>query len=132
MTQNQTLTKKPLAEIGEEIGIDLAVQFVKDYQKANPSDTNHYIIGRKILEQILSQPGCEGIKFMNAYNEIGEKTLVYVGLNKNGNSILQFVSVNNNGMLHMHPGIVADRTERTGGGITREIPSADDWNWVAE
>lgn len=131
MTQNQTLTKKPLAEIGEEIGLDLAVQFVMNYQVAHPADTDHHIIGRAILEQILAQPGCVAIKFMNAYNEFGEKTLVYVGLNKQGKSILQFVSVNQNGLLQQQEGIVADRADRSGGG-TSIIPSADDWNFVQE
>ncbi len=132
MIQSQTLARKPLANIGEEIGLELAVNFVRNYQLANPTDTDHYIIGRVILEKVLAQPGCVAIKFMNAYNENGEKTLVYVGLNNDGKSILHYVSVNTNGMLYMHPGIVADRTERTGGGGPREMPSSDDWNWVAE
>ncbi|HUQ65200.1 MAG TPA: hypothetical protein VM101_03550 [Flavitalea sp.] len=129
MMQNQTLTKKPLADIGEEIGLELGVQLVNDYQVANPGDVQYYVIGRKIIEQILAQPGCVAIKFLYAYNEIGEKTLVYIGMNAEGQSILKFTSVNNMGQLSEENGIVADRADRGGGGSR---PDADDWSWQVE
>ena len=67
--KNQTLAK-PVELIGEEIGLDLGKQMVSEYQAANPSDVHFYEIGRNILNQILSQPGCAGIRFYNAYNVV--------------------------------------------------------------
>ncbi|MBL0136559.1 MAG: hypothetical protein IPP79_22550 [Chitinophagaceae bacterium] len=72
MTQTKLSIRK-VAAIGEEIGLELGTQMVKGYQEANPSDVHSYLIGREIIDQILAQPGCVGIKFFNAYNEIGEK-----------------------------------------------------------
>lgn len=129
MAKNQTLVK-PLSAIGEEIGYELGNQMVTDYQTANQNDVHSYVIGRTIIDQILAQPSCAGIKFLNAYNEMGEKTLVYVGLNKDGKAILEFTCVNNSGLLETNKGIVADRI-KTGGGPVRSLDS-EDWAWTID
>ena len=110
--KNQLLTLKKVATIGEEIGLELGTQFIKDYQIANPSDAQYYVIGRNIIDEILAQPGCVGMRFYNAYNEIGEKTLVYVGLNEEGKAIVEYTCINNEGQLESHKGIVADRDRK--------------------
>lgn len=111
MTQTKLTTKK-VAAIGEEIGLELGTQMVKGYQQANPSDVHSYLIGRNIIDQILAQPGCVGIKFYNAYDETGEKTLVYVGVDQNGKAIIEFKVVNTHGQLDSAAGIVADRVRK--------------------
>ena len=126
MTKNQTLAK-PVSAIGEEIGYELGTQMVNDYRSANPTDVQFYEIGRNIIDQVLAQPGCEGIRFYNAYNEMGEKTLVYVGLNKDGKAILEFTCINNEGVLEANKGIVADRIRVGNEGPVR-TSSPDDWN----
>jgi hypothetical protein len=102
-------TKTNLAQIGEEIGLELGSQMVKSYRDAHPTDVQWYMIGREIIEKILAQPGCVGIKFFNAYNEVGQKTMVYVGIDKNAETIIEYSVVNTQGMLTKKEGIVADR-----------------------
>lgn len=106
MVQTQTLN---LANIGEEIGVELGAQFISSYRQANASDVTSYVVGRSILDQVLAQPGCAGIRFYNAYNEAGAKTLVYVGVNAEGANMLTVSSINTNGQLDVQKGIVADR-----------------------
>lgn len=130
MAKNQTLAK-PVAAIGEEIGLELGKQMVNDYRTANPTDVAFYEIGRNILDQVLSQPGCAGIRFYNAYNEMGEKTLVYVGLNKEGKAILEYTCINNEGVLEANKGIVADRI-RTGDNPPIKGSESEDWNWTID
>lgn len=101
--------KGNLAKVGEEVGLELGTEMVKNYREANPTDVQWYMIGREIIEQILAQPGCVGLKFYNAYNEAGEKTLVYVGIDQNGKGILEYTVVNTQGQLAAEKGIVADR-----------------------
>lgn len=120
-----------MAAVGEEIGYELGKQMVSDYQTANPTDVQFYEIGRNILDQILAQPGCEGIRFYNAYNELGQKTLVYVGLDKKGKAMFEYTCVNNEGVLKSDKGIVADRI-KTGGGNPPPTPAADDWTWTVD
>jgi len=130
MVKNQTLAK-PISMIGEEIGLELGKEMVAGYQAANPTDVHFYTIGRTILDQILAQPGCAGIKFFNAYNEAGEKTLVYVGLNSAGKSIVEFTCINNEGVLETNKGIVADRI-KTGSGGPIKTSDTEDWNWTID
>lgn len=117
-TKNQKLT----AEVGAEVGVELGAQMISSYRQANPTDTVGYFIGRNILEQVMAQPGCVGIKFYNAYNEAGAKTLVYVGINAAGNDMLSIASVNTNGKLEAANGIVADRVKEI-----KDVPTELTW-----
>lgn len=101
-----------IEKIGEEIGLELGKQFVENYNLSNPTNQSSYIIGKEILIQILSQPGCAGIQLLNAKNENGEDTLVYIGLDNLGKQILSYTSINNLGELYSAKGIVADRLTR--------------------
>ncbi len=122
------LTKRPIAQIGEEISHELGAEMIKDYQAANPTDVKSYHIGRNIIEQILAQPDCVGIKFYNAYNEEGKKTLVYTGLDQFGKSIVAYTTVDTNGGLDNKKAIVADRAG-TSGGVGSDT---DGYDWMTE
>ena len=114
----QTKSTALTVNAGEEIGIALGAKMISDYRMSNPNDVTAHYIGRNILLQILAQPGCVGIKFYNAYNETGSKTLVYVGVNAEGNDMLNITTINQSGTLESRQGIVADRV----------IPIKDDEN----
>ncbi len=121
------LTQRNIAEVGEEISHELGAEMIKNYQTANPLDVKNYTIGRSILDQILCQPGCVGLRFYNAYNESGEKTLVYTGVDEFGVSIVEYTEVNNEGDLFSQKAIVADRI-RTEPGVGDSI-FADLWEF---
>jgi hypothetical protein len=126
-----TSSKKTIASIGEEIGLELGKQMVQDFQIANPKEIQHYTIGKNIISEILAQPGCEGIRFYMAYNEIGEKTMVYVGLDSDGKAIITYTTINKDGNLEQKPAIVADRIDR-GGPTEKSGYDADSWTWETE
>jgi hypothetical protein len=107
--QAETLQKRDLITVGEEITHELGAQMVKDFQVANPLEVKSYYIGKNIISQILAQPGCVGIKFYNAYNEAGKRTLVYVGVDEFGKNIMEYTLVNNDGSFDQKKAIVADR-----------------------
>ncbi|MBD0285543.1 MAG: hypothetical protein ICV79_08980 [Flavisolibacter sp.] len=117
----QTKSTALSAQVGEEIGRQLGAEMISSYRSKNPNDVVSYFIGRNILSQILVQPGCIGIKFYNAYNEEGQKTLVYVGVDQEGNDMLNITSINTKGQLESYNGIVADRTKKD------TLESEDSW-----
>lgn len=122
------ISTKPVAEIGEEIGLELGKEFIHNYQTVNPTSIPYFQTGRNILDRILAQPNCHGIRFYSAYNELGEETLVYVGLDKGGKAIVEYASVNKTGTIELNIGIVGDRMvppRPTGGGQTSDN---EDWN----
>ena len=113
--QKELLTKKDYAAIGAEISHETATDFVTAYENAFPGDVKGYTVGRQIIDQILAQPGCMGLRFYNAMNESGKKTLVYVGIDAEGKDLVKKTVVLSNGTLGSS-GIVADRI--------------DPWDWI--
>jgi len=132
MMHVNTTPKKSVSSIGEEIGLELGLKFVSDYQKANPTETQSYVVGKDIISKILAQPGCEGIRFHMALNEMGETTMVYTGLDAKGQPILNYSVVSNEGILSNAAGIVADRTSRGGGSVEGGAFDNDNWNFETE
>ncbi len=113
MTQNEILTAN-LAAVGEDIGQELGAKMVKDFQDAYPTETQWFNVGKNIINNILSQPNCAGIRFYNALDETGQKTLVIVGLDEDENIICEYSTINSDGVIGKHVGIVADRVGRPG------------------
>jgi hypothetical protein len=96
--------------VGAQISHELAAKMVKNHHDVHSVDgSNSYYIGKNIIEQMLAQPGCVGIRFFDAINEIGQKTLVYVGIDAKGKSILEFTTVNDHGKLAVVEGMSADK-----------------------
>ena len=123
MTQNELVTKRPVAAIGEEVGYEMGTEFITNYRNANPTEVLSYVIGKNILEQLMNQPGCEGVRFYNAINENGQRTLVYVGIDQDGNNIFEHTFVNETGNFTSKPAIVADRSDADEGGFSW-------WKWL--
>lgn len=94
--------------VGEHIGFDLGVKMVKDYFDKY-GEGGAQFVGKNIIQDIISQPGCIGINIYKALNENGEKTYVLVGLDKENNPILNYSVVNTDGQIKTNEGIVADR-----------------------
>lgn len=124
------LTKRPIAQVGEEISHELGAQMIRDYQVANPTDVKSYHIGRNVIERVLAQPGCVGMRFYNAYNEEGKKTLVYTGLDAAGKSIVEYTVVNEEGSLGSQKAIVADRAGSVGDAGMDGMGTGFDWTEV--
>lgn len=122
MLKNKILTPT-LETIGEEIGQELGAKMVKDFQDAYPQETTSYFIGRNIINQILAQPDCAGVRFYNALNELGQKTLVFVGVNTQNEIIAEYSIVNEDGKIEHLKGIIADRIDNGGKGTSTTTSS---------
>jgi hypothetical protein len=107
--QKELLTKTDYAAVGEEISHELAADFVTSYRAKHANDAVSFHMGRNIIEKILAQPGCMGMRFYNALNEEGQKTLVYVGIDAQGKDLLKIMVVKESGALSTEKAIVADR-----------------------
>ena len=110
MTQHEILETKTLAEVGEDIGLAEGIKLVNAFAAANPEATKGYYIGRNVIDQILSQPGCVGINFRKCLTEINEEHLVYTGVDADGKDIIEYAVVTVTGDVVKQNAIVADRT----------------------
>jgi|SRR6516164_4979376 hypothetical protein len=109
MIQVQAKTRINYAAVGEAISHELAAKMVKDYNDTNPTDQVCFNIGMDVINQILAQPGCVGLRIYNATNECGEHTLVYAGIDEKGKVILEYTRVNGEGKLGTVEGLIGDR-----------------------
>lgn len=100
---------KEISKIGEPIGLEKGNELINNNFSTGQTSSYSYIIGRTIIEKILSQPKCEGIKFFEAINEFNEKTLVFMGVDHDGNEIIKYALIHKSGEYQLHDGIVADR-----------------------
>lgn len=107
----ESLVKEKVSyqNIGEQISHELGAKMVKDHYDKYSEESKTYIVGKAILDQILAQPGCVGVRFFDAINEAGIKTLVYVGIDSNGKNLLEITTVNDYGKLAVTEGMVGDR-----------------------
>jgi hypothetical protein len=72
----------------ERIDLSTARQWAESYRKANPGQVRSHYFGRNVLDQILAQPGCTGVRVYYALNANNEKELLVVGVDNQGNSML--------------------------------------------
>lgn len=111
MMQTKLLTST-LSKVGEDIGEEMGAKMVKAFQDLHPNENPWLFSGREILEKILSQPDCQGIRFYHALDEAGQKTLVSVGIDSQDEMITDITTVNVDGTFTKSKGIVADRKNR--------------------
>ncbi len=97
-------------EVGEDIGYEQGAKMIKTYFDQNQDDVLASFMGRNMIEAILAQPGVTGIRMFNALNDLGIRQLVLVGVDVNGNNILQYNTIGENGEVIKKKGIVADRS----------------------
>ena len=110
MLQKELLTKD-YAAIGEEISHETAAEFRNAYEQAHPTEVRGYVLGRNIIDQILAQPGCVGMRFYYGLNEEGQKTLVYVGVDAEGKDIVKRTVVTEKGIVMNQEATIADRLQ---------------------
>jgi len=96
---------------GEEFDFDKAVSWTTNYRHKHPGETVSHFFGKDILQKILSQEGCQGIRFYHAHtkplngwqrsmvslsnfllkvvgNVEGERHLIIIGASSDGNDQL--------------------------------------------
>lgn len=92
---------------GENIGYEKGAKLVKNHYDQNPDEAIAHFMGREMIEQILAQPGVAGIRMFNGTNDMGLTQPILVGVNENGDNILEFSTVADNGAIIKNKGIVA-------------------------
>lgn len=102
------------ANVGEKISHELAAKMVKNHHDKYGFENSYtYVTGKQVILDILSQPGCAGLKVIEAVNQSGQNTVVFVGIDVKGNNLTQITTVNDMGKLVVTEGMVADKSRTT-------------------
>ncbi len=93
-------------EVGKEIDYETGAKMIKRSFDENPDDVMAQFTGRNVIEKILAQPGCVGIRTFYALNDMGIRQLIFVGVDGNGNNILEIDTINANGKINKNKGVI--------------------------
>ena len=84
---------------GAVIDLTTASQWTANYRATGVNLTLAQFFGKNIINSILAQPGCVGIRIYYAKDATGKKILIMVGADANENDMLGTPSA---------PGVIAD------------------------
>jgi hypothetical protein len=76
---------------GEKISKKEARKWVKNYKEKHEKDVNFLssmLFNKKIVESLLSEEGCEGLRVYNAMDDAGKLHFILVATDAAGNNIL--------------------------------------------
>lgn len=77
---------------GGAIDLDNAGTLTENYRVANTGAVKGAFYGKDILNQLLDQEGCMGIRIYYGQDERGNKELVLVGAQANEDDLLELVA----------------------------------------
>ena len=66
---------------GDEIELVTAAAWTKNYRGEHPDETKGHFFGKTLINDILNQSGCMGIRMYYAIDDDGNKQLVLAGAN---------------------------------------------------
>jgi hypothetical protein len=73
---------------GAPIDLDTAKKWVANYRSTNPGQIEAHFFGAQIINQILSEHDCMGIRIYYGIDDAGAKQVLLVGVDSNGNNLL--------------------------------------------
>jgi len=71
----------------EQFPLDEAAKWTANYRAANPQGVKAHFFGKNILQDILNQPGCMGIRVYYALDDDGKQQMIMVGANADENDM---------------------------------------------
>lgn len=77
---------------GAEITLSEGADLTSKYRDSNPNQTKGHFFGKDILNQLLNQEGCMGIRMYYGIDDKGKKELVIVGADANENDMTELVA----------------------------------------
>jgi hypothetical protein len=77
---------------GGKITLSTAAAMTAEFRRNNPNTTLAHFFGKNILNEILNQDGCMGIRMYYGLDDNGNRELVIVGVDNNENDLTDLVA----------------------------------------
>lgn len=77
---------------GSQISLSTGSNYTSNYRKNNPGSIKGTFMGKDVLQQILDQEGCMGIRVYYGESNDGDKKLVFVGADANEDDMTDLVA----------------------------------------
>lgn len=76
---------------GGEITLSEGAALTEEYRRLNSGSTKAHFLGKDLINEILTQEDCMGIRIYYGLDEYGNKELVIVGADSNEDDILDLI-----------------------------------------
>jgi len=73
---------------GSPITLNAAKQWVANYRNQNPGQVEAHFFGFEIIQKILDESGCMGIRIYYGIDDDGKKQLILVGADADMNNLI--------------------------------------------
>lgn len=73
---------------GDPIELQTANRWIARFKEENPTGTQAHFFGHEIIQEILAQEGCKGIRIYYGIDESGNRQLMLVGATSDGSNII--------------------------------------------
>ena len=77
---------------GGEITLQTGANLTAEYRRLNPGERKGHFMGRDMINDILDQTGCMGIRVYYGVDDDGNKELVWVGADEETNDMTGLVA----------------------------------------
>ena len=74
--------------VGGPISLETAQAWTANYRSKNPDQAKAHFFGFEIIKKILAQNDCIGIRMYYAIDDNGEKQIILVGVDTNGDNMI--------------------------------------------
>ena len=98
VNQLSLLRVKDMTKVGAFISRKQSQEMIEAWQSQEPDAIRSFLYGRKVFDQLLSVPGCAGIRVFNGINAENRQALVFAAINEKGDNILEYYVNNGNGL----------------------------------
>ena len=82
-----------VADAGSSIKLTDAADLTEEYRTQNPGATKAHLVGKNNVNDILDQEDCEGIRIYYGLTSTGDKRLVLVGVDAEGDDMVNGVLI---------------------------------------
>jgi hypothetical protein len=88
--KEEVLERGKIEKVGGPIELEKARSWSDNYIRANRGETISHLFGREVIEKLLKQKGCAGIRIYYGYSDHdrNKRQLILVGADKYGNNQL--------------------------------------------
>lgn len=80
-------------ELGKTIPLDKGSDLTKNYRDVNPNKVKGFAVSKDLIEDILEQDDCDGLRVYNALDEDSKPQLVVVGIDSSENDLTSGVII---------------------------------------
>ncbi|WP_419801172.1 hypothetical protein [Mucilaginibacter sp.] len=88
LNKETVLERGKIEKIGGPIELEKVRNWTHNYRRMNDKDTTSHLFGRKVIEKLLAQKDCQGIRMHYCIDDTGKKQLVLSGVDHFGNNQL--------------------------------------------